>query len=177
MAFRSERSTTHHPHRSSLRHPHILQSNSTPWGQGSWDQVWFHWKGWLLWNCTHCSGDGFLEEIQFCLVGSGRWFWEMFVDLEIGNSEIRFMPEHCIRPSQEFVEVIPPDKTRIDLDPPQVFAIKLTHQHDALSTNSMPRQKFCPIQSPPRQWLWSLISPTCPSLVVSWPLLWHVAKP
>ena len=54
------------------------------------------------------------------LFGSGRWFWKMFVDLEIGNSEIRFMREHCIRPSQEFVEVIPPDKTRIDLDPPQV---------------------------------------------------------
>ena len=87
------------------------------------------------------------------LFGFGRSFWDMFVDLEIDNSEIRFIPERC-RISKRGPKPSHPSLTRIRWSYCilqekntkrhwiQVFAIKLTHQHDAHSTNSMPKQKL-----------------------------------
>lgn len=122
------------------------------------------------------------------LFGFGRSFWDMFVDMEIDNSEIRFTPERC-RISKRGPKPSHPSLTRIRWSycilqekTQKDIGSKYLQSNSPINMMHAPQipcpNKNCPtIQSPPRQWLWSLISPTCPSLVVSWPLLWHVAKP
>lgn len=120
-----------------IDHPCVILASfnptPAPWGQGSWDQVWFHWKGWLLWNCTHCSGDGFLEEIKLCLdLGDHfeRFCWledwqlrDSFYAGALQSLQTRYLKTNLIRPSQEFViEAILQKikhKNTLDLNPPK----------------------------------------------------------